>query len=149
MSKATFTATSVLSLDDRDSGVHKAIGRLNTSRISASGKDASKFRRRQALWLTNPDTGLSTMVFAMGGQSVTRDAVAIDYDSRHALGLRYRDKTVAIRVKPASKLQVIRYFLGHPDIGYRLSIQLGALGAGLGSLSTIPMIVEAIQWMAG
>lgn len=149
MSKATFTATSVLSLDDRDSGVHKAIGRLNTSRISASGKDARKFRRRQALWLTNPDTGLSTMVFAMGGQCVTRDAIAIDYDSRHALGLKYQDKEAQIRIKPASSLQVMRYFLGHPDLGYRLGIQLGALGAGLGFLSTIPMIVQAVQWMVG
>lgn len=149
MSKATFTASTVFSLDDRDSGVDKAIGRLNTSRITASGLDAAKFHRRQALWLTNLDTGLSTMVFAMGGQVVTRDGIAIDYDSRHALGLRLHDKNAQIRVKPAHRIQVIRYFLGHPDMGHRLGIQLGALGAVLGFLSTVPMIVSAIQWMAG
>lgn len=146
MSKATFTASTVFSLDDRDSGVHKAIGRLNTSRISASGKDAAKFRRRQALWLTNLDTGLSTLVFAMGGQGVTRNGISIDYDSRHALGLRLYDKSAHIRVKPAHRIQVIRYFLGHPDMGYRLGIQLGTLGAVLGFLSTVPMIVSAVQW---
>lgn len=149
MSKANFTATTVLSLDERDSGVDKAIGRLNTSRISASGKDASKFRRRQALWLTNLDTGLSTMVFAMGGQSVTRNAIAIDYDSRHALGLKFHDKEAQIRIKPAGTFSVMRYFLRHPDLGYRLGIQLGALGAGLGVLSTIPMLVQMVQWVAG
>lgn len=146
MSKTTFTATVVFSLDERDSGVDKAIGRLNTSRISASGKDATKFHRRQALWLTNLDNGLSTLVFAMGGQCVTRDGIAIDYDSRHALGMKLYDKNAQIRVKPAHRIQVVRYFLGHPDMGHRLGIQLGALGAVLGFLSTVPMIVQAVQW---
>ena len=149
MSKAAFTAARVLSLDEKDSGIDKAIGRLNTSRISASGTDDKKFSRRQPLRLTNLNTGLSTMVFAMGGQSVTRDGIAIDYDSRHALGLKFHDKEVSLQVKPASKIQVVRYFLKHPDVGYRLGIQLGALGAGLGFLSVTQMLVQAIRAMVG
>jgi hypothetical protein len=117
--------------------------------MSASGKEAAKFSRRQALWLTNLDTGLSTMVFAMGGQRVTRDGIAIDYDSRHALGLKFHDKNAQIRIKPANGVQIVRHFLGHPDIGYRLGIQLGALGAGLGLLSAIQLIVQTVQWAVG
>lgn len=148
MSKPTFTACRLFSLDERDSGVDKAIGRLNTSRITASGRDSSKFSRRQALWITNRESGLSTMVFAMGGQGITRDGIGIDYDSRHALGLKYADVEADVCVKPASKLQIVRYFLRHPDVGYRLGIQLGALGAGLGLLSALQLVVQLIDWMA-
>jgi len=145
MNKAGFTANQVATLSDRDSGIDKAIIRMNTSRIDASGKNRKKFRRRQPVSVTNLDTGLTTMAYVMGGQ-LARDEVAIDYDCRHALGLKFKDRSCQLMIKPAGKFMVIKHYITHADLGYRLSMQLGLLGASLGAYGVAKDIVA---WMIG
>lgn len=141
----SFIAVSVVHLSEKDSGIDKQIVRVSLKRVTAAGNDPKKLRRRQAVELINQDNGLSTMAFVMGGR-VANSAVAIDYDARHALGLKYEDDHCAILVRPAAKYRVVRHYLTHADLGYRLSIQLGLLGAALGGIS---IIKDLIGWFVG
>ena len=141
----SFIAESIVHLSERDSGIDKQIVRVSVKRISAAGDDPKKLRRRQAVVLINQDNGLSTMAFVMGGR-IANATVALDYDSRHALGLKYEDEHCVILVKSATKYRVLKHYLTHADLGYRLSIQLGLLGAALGGIS---IIKDLIGWFVG
>lgn len=140
-----FIAKTIEHLSEKDSGIDKQIVRVSLLRVSAAGDDPHKFRRRQAVEIVNRCSGLSTTAFVMGGR-LSNHGIAIDYDTRHALGLKYTDKENDVLVRPASKYRVLKHYLTHVDLGYRLSIQLGMLGAVLGGIS---ILKDLIGWVIG
>lgn len=143
--KPAFMAESIEHLSEKDSGIDKQIVRVSLLRVSAAGDDPHKFRRRQAVEVINQENGLSTTAFVMGGR-LSNQSIAIDYDTRHALGLKFTDNEGELLVRPASRLRVLKHYLTHVDLGYRLSIQLGMLGAVLGGLS---ILKDLISWFVG
>lgn len=138
--KPDFLATSLAKPLDGDAGFHRSIIRVNTSRIDALKTDRSRFFRRDPVIIKCRKTGLKTLGFVMGHSSIRKDQIAIDYDTRAILGLRGHDDA-EIDVRRARYLEVVGYFLKHPDLGYRLSIQLGALGFVMGLIGVIGLFV--------
>ncbi len=63
--------------------------------------------------------------------SITKLAVALDYDAVDALGVRFKD-TVNLEVRRAGRWEVWQWFWNHPDQSVQLSIKLGVVGAVLG-----------------
>ncbi|MEB1023010.1 hypothetical protein VC940_22115, partial [Citrobacter freundii] len=63
--------------------------------------------------------------------SITKLAVALDYDAVDALGVRFKD-TVNLEVRRARRWEVWQWFWNHPDQSVQLSIKLGVVGAVLG-----------------
>jgi hypothetical protein len=143
-----FMATRVLPLEnENDIGIQKAIVRLHNSRVDVSKADPTRFSRREAVVLTNPANGASTLRFVMGvGAGISgfhKNAIAMDYDGRDGLGVTLGDVDPHVEVRKASTLEVYRHFLNHPDAGYRVATQLGVLGAGLGLLSLVITFILA------
>lgn len=141
MKKARFDVGLIGQLDDRDAGIEKAFVRVNNRRIDAKGIDPARLRRRQAVTLLNRDNRLKTVVFALGSPSLPFDGIAIDWDSRQAIGLGYSDRSGNIELRPSRAHEVMRHYLFHHDAGLRLSVRLGLLGAALGVLSLVDTLV--------
>lgn len=145
MQKARFEPGFIGQLDDRDAGIEKAFVRVNNRRIDAKGQDPARLRRRQAVTLINRDNGLKTVVFALGSPSLPFDGIAIDWDSRQAIGLGYNDRQANIELRPARAHELVGHYVFHQDAGMRLSVRLGLLGAALGGLS----LVDKLALVAG
>lgn len=135
MTTPTYAAQKLLHVNERDAGINKSIGRISHRRIDPSGTHTDRFHRRQPMAVTNNSNGLTTVLFAMGAPEVPLNAIAFDYDARLALGLKYKQNECDLEVRPATQREVMRHYLSHADMGLRLSMQLGLLGAALGALS--------------
>lgn len=141
--KSYFTAKYLVSLPDRDAGVMASVVRVHPSRVDAHKRSEGKIFRREPVVLRNPETGLSTIRFALGAGGLnlrSPNAIGIDHDTADALGIcsLNNNRAVEITVSPASYFRVVRYFLTHPDWGYRVATHLGfgglvfgVIGAGL------------------
>ncbi len=84
--------------------------------------------------IVNPETKAKVLRNAMGNPgnlSITKLAVALDYDAVDALGVRFKD-TVNLEVRRARRWEVWQWFWNHPDQSVQLSIKLGVVGAVLG-----------------
>lgn len=68
-----------------------------------------------------------------GGISITKNAVALDYDAIDVLGVRFNDQ-VELELKRASSAEIYKWFWFHPDLNVRISIRLGITGGVLGIL---------------
>ena len=138
MSQREFSATKVVKLADRDAGVLHSIVRLHNSRIDASRADRDRFYRRDALAIRNPANGALVVRMAMGAGSgikgLTRDALALDYDAKEALGVPMTGNCT-LEVRRARPHEVVRHFWSHPDLGYRISMRLAFLSVLLGLVS--------------
>ncbi len=66
-----------------------------------------------------------------GGISITKRAVALDYDAVDVLGIRFKTD-VDLEIRRASTFEVYQWFWNHPDLGIRLSTRLGVMGGILG-----------------
>lgn len=148
MKKARFDVGLIGQLDDRDAGIEKAFVRVNNRRIDAKGKDPTKFRRRQAVTLVNRENRLKTVVFALGSPSLPFNGIAIDWDSRQAIGLGYNDQKADIVLRPARAYEVVKHYVFHQDAGIRLSVRLGILGAALGGLSLVDKLALVVGQLA-
>ncbi|QCF28050.1 hypothetical protein soil367_18425 (plasmid) [Hydrocarboniclastica marina] len=144
MAKLYFVATSVIALPSRDAGVVSALARVHPCRLSKT-KGSRLLNRREAVKLVNRNNGLETIRFALGAGSMdirSPSAIAIDYDSADALGVKLGESGLEIEVRKASYWSIFGYYLRHPDWGYRLTTHvglggliLGIIGAGLGVIS--------------
>lgn len=77
--------------------------------------------------IVNPETKAKVLRYAMGNPgnlSITKLAVALDYDAVDALGVRFKD-TVNLEVRRARRWEVWQWFWNHPDQSVQLSIKLG------------------------
>jgi len=73
----------------------------------------------------NPETNVKVLRYAMGnpgGLSITKVAIALDYDAVDALGGR------------AKRWEVWQWFWNHRDQSVQLSIKMGVVGTVLGVL---------------
>jgi hypothetical protein len=144
-----FTATRVVKLPARDSGVHLSILRVHPSRIDSRRMDPMRFVRRQPVLLQNCATGATTICFVMGAGDVhipDRQGIAIDYDARDALDLnRGTDNdTVEVLVRPATGMEILRFYARHPDLGYQLPTRLALIGLFLGVAG---LVLEVVMTM--
>jgi hypothetical protein len=77
------------------------------------------------------------------GLSISKDALALDYDAVDALGITYHEDTY-LEIRRASRLEVWQWFWRHPDQGIQLSIKLGVMGAILGVLGFVTGITPLL-----
>lgn len=141
-----FTALRVVKLPPRDSGVHLSILRVHPSRVDSRRKDPKRFMRRQPVLLENRATGATTVCFVMGAGDVhlsDRHTIALDYDGRDALELNRVTDTdsVDVLVRPASAMEILRFYARHPDLGYQLPTRLALIGLFLGVVSLVLEVV--------
>lgn len=134
--KARLTAEKVVELPSEDCGLQNSIIRLHNMHLDSKRADRRRFFRRDLLVIRNEATGEKVLRYVMGnpggnGLSITKHAVALDYDAIAVLGVRF-NKEVDLVVERASRLEIYKWFYNYPDIGIRLSIRLGLLGAVLG-----------------
>lgn len=132
-------------LTSEDSGISLAIVRLNNSHIDSKKQDKTKFYRRNALLITNLDNGQNTVRYVMGagGLPINKQSIAIDYDTADSLGIKFKSPC-HLDVKRASRFQVYRWLLRHPDLSVSISIGLGLLGAVLGALGLFISLISLI-----
>lgn len=142
-----FTATCVVELPKEDRGLERSIVRLNTSRMDQTRQDKTSFYRRQPVKICNPLTGQYIIRMPMGGgglKGLTRDCIALDYDSVDALGVRsgfIEGRVDAdLVVSKANAFSIYSYYWDHPDVGYRLAMRLSMIGLALGIIGFMPMV---------
>ncbi|WP_246862882.1 hypothetical protein [Citrobacter sp. CF971] len=102
--------------------------------MDSKRKDTARFFRREPVMIVNPETKAKVLRYAMGNPgnlSITKLAVALDYDAVDVLGVRFKD-TVNLEVRRARRWEVWQWFWNHPDQSVQLSIKLGVVGAVLG-----------------
>lgn len=126
----------VVRLPSEDSGLQNSIVRLHNRNIDSKRKDRSRFFRREPVVICNRANGASVLRYVMGtpgGISITKNAVALDYDAIDVLGVRFNDQ-VELELKRASSAEIYKWFWFHPDLNVRISIRLGITGGVLGIL---------------
>ncbi|EOW9552525.1 hypothetical protein ACY3XD_002574 [Vibrio cholerae] len=124
----------VVPLPPEDSGLQHCIARFHNRNMDSKRKDKTRFFRREPVMIVNPETKAKVLRYAMGNPgnlSITKLAVALDYDAVDALGVRFKD-TVNLEVRRARGWEVWQWFWNHPDQSVQLSIKLGVVGAVLG-----------------
>lgn len=146
--KPTFIADRAIELPEKDQGLNHSIVRLYSHRIDRHKRDPKRFKRRQAVLIKNSDTGNSTIRFVMGSGpiSVKKTDISIDYDACDSLGIRFR-QPVNLIVRPATLIEVLSHYFGHPEMGIRVSMRLAAIGVGLGIVGTLLGIVSIVGAM--
>lgn len=73
------------------------------------------------------------------GNPIPADTIEMDYDSRVELGIQREDRedggwNCQIYLSPATLTQRVAAHWKHPDLGHRVSFQLGLIGLVLGAL---------------
>ncbi|HBC3698668.1 TPA: hypothetical protein KD306_003473 [Escherichia coli] len=124
----------VVPLPPEDSGLQHCIARFHNRNMDSKRKDKTRFFRREPVMIVNPETKAKVLRYAMGNPgnlSITKLAVALDYDAVDVLGVRFKD-TVNLEVRRARRWEVWQWFWNHPDQSVQLSIKLGVVGAVLG-----------------
>lgn len=84
----------VVRLPSEDSGLQNSIVRLHNRNIDSKRKDRNRFFRREPVMICNSANGASVLRYVMGtpgGISITKNAVALDYDAIDVLGVRFND----------------------------------------------------------
>lgn len=126
----------VIQLADKDCGLNHSIIRVPNVFIDSARQDRSKFFRREALLISNPETGDSIIRFAMGSNALkglTNESIALDYDGVDALSVQF-NRATELNVQRASRRQLYRWFYNHPDLLVQISCRLGIFGAVMGIL---------------
>lgn len=135
----------IIRLPESDSGLQHNIVRVNNCLIDSKKQDRSRFFRREAVVIINNRNGSKVMRYVMGnpGLSISKEALALDYDAVDALGITYQSET-DLEIRRASRLEVWQWFWRHPDQGIQLSIKLGVIGAVLGVLGFLTGITPLL-----
>lgn len=133
-----FTAVRVVELPQQDQGLQHAIVRLYSARLDRTRKNPERFSRRQPVLIINKETGADTLRFVMGAGKggVKKDEVSLDYDAIDALGVRFSQQ-VSLEVRPASRLEVFRHYIDHPDMSIQVSMRLALWGILLGVFGAV------------
>lgn len=148
MRSVSFWATQVAHLRKEDAGVQQEIVRLHNTRIDPAGASRSRFGRREMVRLVNeqrPDCW--TIVQAMGG-NVAKDEIAIDYDSRIALGLTYKQDAAEILVEPAPLWAILAHYAGHPHPITKVTIWLAIASVFLALVGLLIGVLPAVWTFA-
>lgn len=83
----------VVQLLPEDCGLQHSIVRLHNSNIDSKRLDRRRFFRREAVVICNSKNGSRVLRYAMGtpgGISITKRAVALDYDAVDVLGVKFK-----------------------------------------------------------
>ncbi|MCP4121722.1 MAG: hypothetical protein GY751_08200 [Bacteroidetes bacterium] len=143
-----FDVKVVVELPEADRGLSKGFMRLENSRIDSSGLAPDKFTRREPVVVKNRVTGDWIVRMALGNRGLAglkRSAIALDYDAMDQLGLGMSfGEPVELHARPASTLDVYRYYWDHPDIGYQVAYRISALGFAVGVLGFVAGLVLSI-----
>jgi hypothetical protein len=124
----------IVRLNPEDCGLQHCIVRLHNSNIDSKRLDRNRFFRREALVVFNAENGARVLRYAMGtpgGISITKHAIALDYDAVDALGVKFKT-AVDLELRRATTFEVYQWFWKHPDLNVRLSTRLGVVGGILG-----------------
>lgn len=141
----------VVPLPAEDCGLQHSIVRFHNCNIDSKRKDRSRFFRREALIIRNPQTRARVLRYAMGNPgtvSIVKKGISVDYDAVDALGVRF-NREVNLQVKRANLLEVYAWFWQHPDMALRLSIRLGVMGGILGVLGFLVGLMGILPLLLG
>lgn len=136
----------VVQLPSGDAGLHNNIVRLNNLHIDSKKRDISRFFRREAVVVENIKNKEKVLRYVMGnpgGISISKSGAALDYDAIDGLGIKYRE-AVSLKIRRASAAEIYQWFWIYPDLGIRLSIRLGVVGAMLGIMGFLTGIITAL-----
>lgn len=136
----------VVQLPSGDTGLHNNIVRLNNLHIDSKKRDISRFFRREAVVVENTKNKEKVLRYVMGnpgGISISKSGAALDYDAIDGLGIKYRE-AVSLKIRRASAAEIYQWFWIYPDLGIRLSIRLGVVGAILGIMGFLTGIITAL-----
>jgi hypothetical protein len=144
-SSPSFIATEVVELPEKDQGINQAIVRIYPGRLDRTKRDPARFKRRQAVLIVNADTSAETLRFVMGAShgGVKKNAVSLDYDAIDALGISFK-QSVTLKVRPATKYEILRHYLEHPDMSIQVAMRLALWGITLGVFGAVCGIVSVI-----
>ncbi|HDO1191561.1 hypothetical protein OB934_18285 [Aeromonas salmonicida] len=126
----------VVPLPVEDSGLQHSIARFHNFNMDSKRQDKARFFRREPVVIVNPETNAKVLRYAMGnpgGLSITKGAIALDYDAVDALGVRFKG-AVELEVRRAKRWEVWQWFWNHRDQSVQLSIKMGVVGTVLGVL---------------
>lgn len=124
----------VVPLPAEDSGLQHSIARFHNFNMDSQRQDQTRFFRREPVVIVNPETKVKVLRYAMGnpgGISITKQAIALDYDAVEALGVSFKG-AVDLEVRRAKRWEVWQWFWNHRDQSVQLSIKLGVVGTVLG-----------------
>ncbi len=148
-SNPNFEALSVVELPEKDQGLQHSIVRLYSARLDRRKKDPSRFRRRQPVLIVNEANKTEILRFVMGSKNggIKKNEVSLDYDGIDALGVRFKE-SVKLTIRPAKKREIVKHYLGHPDMTVQVSMRfalwgilLGLFGAVSGALSILAVFL--------
>lgn len=131
---ASIAVEQVVQIPSGDSGLQNSIVRIHNMHIDSKKRNKSRFYRRDAVVIENNVTGEKILRYVMGnpgGISISKTAVALDYDAVDALGISFREP-VTLVVRRANAIEVYQWFWSHPDLNVQLSMRLGLVGTVLG-----------------
>lgn len=131
---ASIAVDHVVQIPSGDSGLQNSIVRIHNMHIDSKKRNKSRFYRRDAVVIENNVTGEKILRYVMGnpgGISISKTAVALDYDAVDTLGIRFREP-VTLVVRRANAIEVYQWFWSHPDLNVQLSMRLGLVGTVLG-----------------
>jgi hypothetical protein len=125
-----------------DSGLHNSIVRLNNRNMDSTRSDQARFFRREALVIINKTDGSKILRYAMGsaGIGIRKNSIAIDYDGVDSLNVTFKEP-VDLEIRRARRLEILQWFLRHPDQSVQLSIKLGLAGAVLGVMGFLTGVI--------
>lgn len=125
---------SIIRLPVEDSGPQINAVRMHNMHIDSKKTDHTRFFRREAVLIQNPENGNKVIRYIMGNPgslSIRKDSVAIDYDAADALGVSFK-QPVTLMMRRANLWEVIQWLWNHQDYAVQLSTKLGLVGAVLG-----------------
>lgn len=140
MSKSFIANTAVL-LSKNDFSFNSNVVRLNNSRIDASKTKNHLFWRNETIAIINQH-GEHVICSVMGTpstMSITKNAIALDYDGRSYLGILGIDEAVQCELTARLALfhEILIWYHSHPDMGYLIATRLGVIGVSPGLLSIV------------
>lgn len=138
--KPDFAATQVQGLQKADTA--QSVVRVNSRHIG--NEDPKRFTRAQLVRITNQDNGKSVCRFVLGagsGYRLAKNTVAVDYDTKLALGLinNYAPEEGAnLHIRPASPNEKkVFYCFEHHSSSERLANANGYRGLWISYISLL------------
>lgn len=124
-----FTAKQVVWLP-KGHQLPKGTVRVHNSRIDAKKEDPRRFKRHQAVLLTNSKAKTKVVLGVVGTPddiTIPRNAIGLNYEVMDILRV-HPDEDVEVAVRPASFFDLYGSIWNHPDPVVRVSLWFGVIG---------------------
>lgn len=112
----------------------KGTVRVHNSRIDAKKENPRKFRRHQAVVLTNSRDKAKVVLGVVGTPddiNIPRNAIGLNYEAMDVLRV-HADEEIEVEVRPASFFELYASIWSHPDPIVRISLWFGVIGTVTG-----------------